>query len=113
MYTSVAIKMAMSMSLTTHTVQSAGSFVGKQCNVTPCLPFTEQPQALHNTILEKLSWMPDVTSMFFIIQQYRCYLNEANSDKCLLAKMCDIGVYNMSHYLLNVVTPNKEYHYKI
>ncbi len=40
------------------------------------------------------------------IQQYRAYLNdEANSDKCLLAKMCDKGVYNMSDYLLNVKSP--------
>ncbi len=40
------------------------------------------------------------------IQQYRAYLNdEVNSDKCLLAKMCDKGVYNKSHYLLNVKSP--------
>ncbi len=40
------------------------------------------------------------------IQQYRAYLNdEANSDKCHLAKMCDKGVYNMSHYLSNVKSP--------
>ncbi len=40
------------------------------------------------------------------IQQYRAYLNdEANSDKCFLAKMYDKGVYNMSHYLLNVKSP--------
>ncbi len=40
------------------------------------------------------------------IQQYRAYLNdELNSDKCLLAKMCDKGVYNMSHYLSNVKSP--------
>ncbi len=39
-------------------------------------------------------------------QQYRAYLNdEANSNKCFLAKMCDKGVYNMSHYLLNVKSP--------
>ncbi len=40
------------------------------------------------------------------IQQYRAYLNdEANSDKCLLAKMCDKGVHNMSHDLSNVKSP--------
>ncbi len=40
------------------------------------------------------------------IQQYRAYLNdESNSDKCLLAKMCDKVVYNMSHYLSNVNSP--------
>ncbi len=40
------------------------------------------------------------------IQQYRAYLNdESNSDKCHLAKMCDKGVYNMSHYLSNVKSP--------
>ncbi len=40
------------------------------------------------------------------IQQYRAYLNgEANSEKCHLAKTCDKGVYNMSHYLSNVKSP--------
>ncbi len=40
------------------------------------------------------------------IQQYRAYLNdEANSDKCHLAKTCDKAVYNMNHYLSNVKSP--------
>ncbi len=40
------------------------------------------------------------------IQQYRAYLNdEANSDKCHLAKTCDKGVYNISQYLWNVKSP--------
>ncbi len=41
------------------------------------------------------------------IQQYRAYLVilEANSNKCHLAKPCDKGVYNMSHYLSNVKSP--------
>ncbi len=40
------------------------------------------------------------------IQHYRAYLNdEANSDKCHLAQTCDKGVYNMSHYLSNVKSP--------
>ncbi len=44
---------------------------------------------------------PNAQDMF--IQQYRAYLNdEASTNKCLLAKMCDKGVYNMSHYLSNV-----------
>ncbi len=37
------------------------------------------------------------------IQQYRAYLNdEANSDKCYLAKTCDKGLHSMNHYLSNV-----------
>ncbi len=40
------------------------------------------------------------------IQQYRVYLNdEANSHKCHLAKTCDKGVYNLSHYLSNIKSP--------
>ncbi len=44
--------------------------------------------------------------MDLTIQQYRAYLNdEASSDKCLVTKLCDKGVYNMSHYLLKVRSP--------
>ncbi len=54
-------------------------------------------------VLNLESW---IYSWILFIQQYRAYLNdEANSNKCHLAKTCDKGVYNMSHYLSNVKSP--------
>ncbi len=39
---------------------------------------------------------PNAELQNVFIQQYRAYLkDESNSDKCLLAKMCDKGVYNV------------------
>ncbi len=59
------------------------------------------PWSLNSHMTQGTQKLQDV-----FIQQYRAYLNdEANSDKCLLAKTCDKGVYNMSHYLLNVNSP--------
>ncbi len=52
-------------------------------------------------------WCVYITyKMDLTIQQYRAYLNdEASSDKCLVTKLCDKGVYNMSPYLLKVRSP--------